>query len=544
MNGERRFWLCGRAGGRQEREWVGGDREIVSPWGHRRWTPCSGRRAGSTGSAQQETFAGRRAGDGVSGEPPERRMSAPSPGRTATTPVVRHTDWTTGALATPAFLAAVLSRPRRVRNLALIKDCRPFLVFEAVALHTGIMEPYAVRPRARLPRLASPVRLALLMLPLVALISLILSAVAPPASAVSAPHVLARTAALVDGASGAVIWQRDAHRPGPVASTTKILTALVADDTYVAGKVFTVPQAAEEVDGTRLGYQTGMRVRRHDLLTTLLLVSANDAAETLARAYPRGGRAGFLTAMQAEAESFGCSDSTWRDPSGLDASGHRASAADLAILGRVRVRRHVRRRPVHVRLRLRYPRAKRCRAARTRPGGPVQLSWPDAAEVEVEPKRERHRLVADAGEQPAPVAAAPRPTAYPGDRRGRPARPRHHGGGPLTLATALTARSPGGGRGASASSEPVATAAGRASPSRSNGARRAPPIPGTRLTWSCTPPMPLATLPPACSTARPGRESSSTSRRTVSPARTDAATQAATNRSASSCRVLRDAVSA
>src|SRR6266508_4114219 len=70
---------------------------------------------------------------------PERRMSAPSPGRTATTPVVRHTDWTTGALATPAFLAAVLSRPRRVRNLALIKDCRPFLVFEAVALHTGIM---------------------------------------------------------------------------------------------------------------------------------------------------------------------------------------------------------------------------------------------------------------------------------------------------------------------------------------------------------------------------------------------------------------------
>jgi D-alanyl-D-alanine carboxypeptidase len=196
------------------------------------------------------------------------------------------------------------------------------------------MEPYAVRPRARLPRLASPVRLALLMLPLVALISLILSAVAPPASAVSAPHVLARTAALVDGASGAVIWQRDAHRPVPVASTTKILTALVADDTYVAGKVFTVPQAAEEVDGTRLGYQTGMRVRRHDLLTTLLLVSANDAAETLARAYPRGGRAGFLTAMQAEAESFGCSDSTWRDPSGLDASGHRASAADLAILGR------------------------------------------------------------------------------------------------------------------------------------------------------------------------------------------------------------------
>jgi D-alanyl-D-alanine carboxypeptidase (penicillin-binding protein 5/6) len=78
-----------------------------------------------------------------------------------------------------------------------------------------------------------------------------------------------------------------------------------------------------------------MRVHRHDLLTTLLLVSANDAAETLAAAYPRGGRAGFLAAMQAEADAFGGTDSTWRDPSGLDAPGQRASAADLAILGRV-----------------------------------------------------------------------------------------------------------------------------------------------------------------------------------------------------------------
>jgi D-alanyl-D-alanine carboxypeptidase len=176
--------------------------------------------------------------------------------------------------------------------------------------------------------------LALLALSL-ALIAATSPALAPSASAAPAPHVLARTAALVDRATGAVVWQRDAHRPVLVASTTKILTALVAVDTYAANKVLTVPRAAEEVDGTRFGYQTGMRVRRHQLLTTLLLVSANDAAETLARAYPRGGRAGFVAAMQREAEAFGCTDSTWRDPSGLDAPGHRASAADLAILGRV-----------------------------------------------------------------------------------------------------------------------------------------------------------------------------------------------------------------
>jgi serine-type D-Ala-D-Ala carboxypeptidase (penicillin-binding protein 5/6) len=108
----------------------------------------------------------------------------------------------------------------------------------------------------------------------------------------------------------------------------------VASEAYRPDKLFKVPEAAELVDGTRFGYRTGWLIRRHQLLTTLLLVSANDAAETLAAAYPGGGRAGFLRAMQAKADALGCTDSTWRDPSGLDASGHRGSAADLAVLGR------------------------------------------------------------------------------------------------------------------------------------------------------------------------------------------------------------------
>jgi D-alanyl-D-alanine carboxypeptidase len=181
---------------------------------------------------------------------------------------------------------------------------------------------------------ASPVRSAFLALSLATLLATTAAVLAPPASAASAPRVLARTAVLLDGASGAVMWQRGAHQPELVASTTKILTALVAVDTFATNRVFAVPRAAEDVDGTRFGYQVGMRVRRHELLTTLLLVSANDAAETLAGAYPQGGRAGFLAAMQRKAGELGCTDSTWRDPSGLDAPGHRASAADLAILGR------------------------------------------------------------------------------------------------------------------------------------------------------------------------------------------------------------------
>jgi serine-type D-Ala-D-Ala carboxypeptidase (penicillin-binding protein 5/6) len=178
---------------------------------------------------------------------------------------------------------------------------------------------------------------------LVVALGLVVGWMAPPAAAASpaSPRVEARTAVVMDAATGAVLWQRQAHRPVLVASTTKILTAIVASDAYPAGKVLRVPLAAERVDGTRFGYKTGWRIRRDQLLTTLLLVSANDAAETLAAAWPDGGRAGFLRAMAAKCAELGCTDSTWRDPSGLDAPGHRASAADLAVLGRALLERPV-----------------------------------------------------------------------------------------------------------------------------------------------------------------------------------------------------------
>src|SRR6266542_6956957 len=89
---------------------------------------------------------------------------------------------------------------------------------------------------------------------------------------------------------------RRLHEPVRIASTTKILTALVAEHVYPANKVFKVSKAAENVDGTRFGYQAGMRVRRYDLLTTMLMFSVNDTAKTLADTFPQGGRLGFQPA--------------------------------------------------------------------------------------------------------------------------------------------------------------------------------------------------------------------------------------------------------
>src|SRR6266536_2568544 len=174
------------------------------------------------------------------------------------------------------------------------------------------MQPNEVRSLP-LRRLRAPLTAALFVMALAA--APVVTAT-PAVAARPSPRVTAHTGVLIDARTGAVLWQRGLHEPVRIASTTKILTALVAEHVYPANKVFKVSKAAENVDGTRFGYQAGMRVRRHDLLTTMLMVSANDAAETLAGAYPQGGRAGFLAAMQAEAASLGCTDSTWRDPPG------------------------------------------------------------------------------------------------------------------------------------------------------------------------------------------------------------------------------------
>jgi serine-type D-Ala-D-Ala carboxypeptidase (penicillin-binding protein 5/6) len=155
-----------------------------------------------------------------------------------------------------------------------------------------------------------------------------------PVRAAQPPAPPAKAALLMEAADGRVLWQRNAHTPLLVASTTKILTALVAEEAFQPTERLKVPEAAERVDGTRFGFQRGMRVGRDALLATLLLTSANDAAEVLAANYPQGGREGFLAAMQARCRQLGCTDSNWRDPAGLDAPGHRASAADLAIVGR------------------------------------------------------------------------------------------------------------------------------------------------------------------------------------------------------------------
>lgn len=170
------------------------------------------------------------------------------------------------------------------------------------------------------------------------LAALVVAAPAPAQASAATPAVSAPQAILVESSTGEVVFSRAAHVSRPVASTTKLMTALLVlervslDDTFTAGG-YTASSPAE----TRLGLSPGERMTVRDLLRALLLASANDAAQTLARG-TAGSTAAFVELMNRRARQLGLRDTRYANPIGLDDKGNYSSAADLVALAR-RLRR-------------------------------------------------------------------------------------------------------------------------------------------------------------------------------------------------------------
>jgi D-alanyl-D-alanine carboxypeptidase len=160
---------------------------------------------------------------------------------------------------------------------------------------------------------------------------------APAASAPSAPSwtraVRARYAILVDPATGAVLWGRRSRTPVPPASLTKMLTALAVRASLDLDTVTVASGAAARQPARRLAMQRGQKLTVEQALKALMIVSANDVAVMLAEA-AGGSVPRFARAMDAESRAMGLRGSSWRNPNGLDAPGHRSTAFDLAILAR------------------------------------------------------------------------------------------------------------------------------------------------------------------------------------------------------------------
>jgi D-alanyl-D-alanine carboxypeptidase (penicillin-binding protein 5/6) len=143
----------------------------------------------------------------------------------------------------------------------------------------------------------------------------------------------ARSAILVDATTGGVLWARRAHTRRPIASTTKIMTAVVAMGRLGPHSIVTVDRSVARVPPFNEGLRAGERVEAWKLFYGLLLYSGNDDALALAIA-AGGTRSRFVTLMNEKARSLGLHDSHFRSPSGLLDRDNYSSAWDMAALTR------------------------------------------------------------------------------------------------------------------------------------------------------------------------------------------------------------------
>lgn len=142
------------------------------------------------------------------------------------------------------------------------------------------------------------------------------------------PIVSAQAVLAVDMDSRVTLYEKDADKKLLPASTTKIVTALVAMDYFYDDQVLEVGKI--KVVGQKMGLVEGEKIKIIDLINGLLIYSANDAAEVLAQNY-MDGRASFIAAMNQKAKDLHLDSSNFTNPTGLDTNGDKifSSARDL-----------------------------------------------------------------------------------------------------------------------------------------------------------------------------------------------------------------------
>ncbi len=151
---------------------------------------------------------------------------------------------------------------------------------------------------------------------------------APPPAA---PSIVAPAAAVFEASTLEPVFGRAAGQRRLIASTTKMMTALVTVSSVHLTKVCTAPAYPASPLESQIGLRAGERMTVHDLLQALMLPSANDAAATLAVCVA-GSRPAFVARMNRRAQALGLRHTHFSTPIGLDDAGNYATAADLVRL--------------------------------------------------------------------------------------------------------------------------------------------------------------------------------------------------------------------
>lgn len=143
----------------------------------------------------------------------------------------------------------------------------------------------------------------------------------------------AHSAILMDADTGAVLYEKNPDERSLIASTTKIMTALVVLEQAELSDPVLVPAEAAGVEGSSMYLKAGERLSVEDLLHGLMLASGNDAAVALA-IHISGSVDAFAELMNQKAEELGLNNAHFSNPNGLDSQGNYATARDLGKLGR------------------------------------------------------------------------------------------------------------------------------------------------------------------------------------------------------------------
>jgi D-alanyl-D-alanine carboxypeptidase len=140
-------------------------------------------------------------------------------------------------------------------------------------------------------------------------------------------------AILMDAKTGRVLWEKNCHKKLAMASTTKIMTAILALENANMDDIVTVSKSVSSVPQVKLNLSPGEKIKLQYLMYALMLESSNDAAVVIAEHIGKSVD-GFCKMMNEKAKNIGANDTVFETPNGLDKGDHHSTAYDMALIAR------------------------------------------------------------------------------------------------------------------------------------------------------------------------------------------------------------------
>jgi len=150
-------------------------------------------------------------------------------------------------------------------------------------------------------------------------------------SSLAKPVIDAASAIVMDSVTGRVLFEKNAYTKRPMASTTKIMTAIIALEHGNLEDVVTVSKRAASIGGSVINLKAGEKLKLKELLYGLMLRSGNDAAIAIAE-HVGGSYDNFIDMMNKKAALLGAKNTQFKTPHGLDVNGHYSTAYDMALI--------------------------------------------------------------------------------------------------------------------------------------------------------------------------------------------------------------------